>query len=115
MKGFGTFVCVCVCIVLCMCVRMRVCVCIDNLWYVCASLCICGLCPTLIICYVEGCSKMPVLSQMWASLSTEEKEQWKEKAKGFSWISTPEQKKKAIRELVTLTRENVSLYSRGSY
>ena len=58
---------------------------------------------------------MPVLSQMWASLSAEEKEQWKEKAKGFSWISTPEQKKNAIRELVTSTRENVSLCCRGSY
>ena len=52
---------------------------------------------------------MPVLSEMWASLSEKEKEEWREKAKGFSWISTPEQKKKTIRELIASTRENVSL------
>ena len=83
------------------------CVCVHHCVYV-ASV------QHLLFCYAEGRSKMPVLSQMWASLSAEEKEQWKEKAKGFSWISTLEQKKKAIRELVTSTRENVSLCSGGS-
>ena len=52
---------------------------------------------------------MPVLSEMWASLGEKEKEEWREKAKGFSWISTPEQKKNTIRELIASTRENVSL------
>ena len=39
-----------------------------------------------------------------------EKEEWKEKAsKGIcSTISTPEQKKKAVCELISITQENVS-------
>ena len=52
---------------------------------------------------------MPVLSEMWASLSEKEKEEWREKANRFSWISTPEQKRKTIQELIASTRENVSL------
>ncbi len=52
---------------------------------------------------------MPVLGQMWSSLNKEEKEEWREKAKGFSWISTPKQKTKAIRELIASTKDNVSI------
>ncbi len=49
---------------------------------------------------------MPVLGQMWGSFNEEEKQEWKEKAKGFSWISTPKQKTKA---LFASTKDNVSL------
>ena len=59
---------------------------------------------------IEGSSKITKLSEKWASLMENEKEEWKEKAsKGmYSTISTPEQKKKAVRELNSITQQNVS-------
>ena len=60
---------------------------------------------------IEGPSKITKLSEMWANLVDNEKEEWKEKAsKGMysNNISTPEQKRKAVRELISITQENVS-------
>ena len=59
---------------------------------------------------VEGPSKITKLSEKWAGLMESEKGEWKEKAsKGiFSTVSTPEQKKRAVRELISITQENVS-------
>lgn len=64
----------------------------------------------LLNCLVEESSKMTKLSDKWASLTEDEKKQWKDKAaKGISSVtSTPETKKKAIRELTSITQENVS-------
>jgi hypothetical protein len=58
---------------------------------------------------VEGPSKMTKLSEKWADLTGSEKEEWKNKAsKGiYSSISTPELKNKAVRELISITQENV--------
>ena len=53
---------------------------------------------------------MTKLSEKWANLMENEKKEWNDKAaKGiYSTISTPESKKKAIRELIAITQENVS-------
>ena len=52
---------------------------------------------------------MTKLSEKWASLTDDQKKEWKDKAsKGVSWVSTPEQKKKTVRELISITQENVS-------
>ena len=50
----------------------------------------------LLNCLVEESSKMTKLSDKWASLTEDEKKQWKDKAaKGISSVtSTPETKKK---------------------
>ena len=65
-----------------------------------------------IINHTIGPSKITKISEMWASLVDNEKEEWKEKAcKGMylnNIISTPEQKKKAMHELISITQENVS-------
>lgn len=62
-----------------------------------------------IIKRTEGSNVIKQLSTKWASLTDEEKRQWKVKASdGLSWISTPEQKKKAVHELISITEENVS-------
>ncbi len=49
-----------------------------------------------------------VLSQKWASLEEDERKKYKAKtADCVSWISTDAQKNKVIRELLSITKENV--------
>lgn len=62
--------------------------------------------------HAGGPSAIKQLSANWALLTDEEKKEWKVKASdGLSWMSTPEQKKKAIHELICITEENVSYVS----
>ena len=51
---------------------------------------------------------MKKLSEKWATFSDDQKAEYKAKASDrMTWVSTLDQKKKVVRELIAITEENV--------
>ncbi len=66
--------------------------------------------------FSEGTSKMTKLSAKWATFSDDQKAEYKAKAsEGMTWVSTLDQKKKVVRELIAITEENVSTWQDQQY